>query len=90
VELPGDSSLGDESLASGFLSGFLLDSFYCWDFLLIPGGFIFLFFRSGEAMLIEQLLPSCYVDRTRLLAKLRGRFPGVDEDGNPRFKVQVC
>lgn len=44
----------------------------------------------GHAGLFEQLIPSPYVDRRRLLYKLRIRFPGVDQNGKYKFKVQVC
>jgi hypothetical protein len=44
--------------------------------------------KMTEASLIEQLIPSPYVDRRRLLVKLKARF-GVDSQGNNNFKVQV-
>jgi hypothetical protein len=46
--------------------------------------------EMGHATLFEQLIPSPYVDRRRLLYKLRIRFPGVDQNGKNKFKVQVC
>ncbi len=45
--------------------------------------------KMVHAKLFEQLIPSPYVDRRRLLYKLRSRFPGVDQNGNNKFKVQV-